>query len=175
MKDTLGGGCFWCLDAVFRDLRGVSRVESGYTGGRSARPTYEQVCSGATGHAEVVRLQFDPAEISFRDLLRVFFTIHDPTTLNRQGADVGTQYRSVIYYHDDAQRRDAEAVIAELEAEQVWDDPIVTELAPVAEYYAAEAYHQDYFARNPTAGYCRVVVAPKVSKARARFADRMRR
>ena len=172
---TFGGGCFWCLDAVFRDLRGVARVESGYAGGHVRKPSYEAVCSGETGHAEVVRVEFDPAGISYRDLLRVFFTIHDPTTLNRQGADVGTQYRSVIFFHDDAQRRAAEETIAELEAEHVWDDPIVTELAPAGEYWPAESYHQDYFRRNPAAGYCRVVVAPKVAKARREFADRLRR
>jgi peptide-methionine (S)-S-oxide reductase len=172
---TLGGGCFWCLDAVFRDLRGVTRVESGYAGGSVRQPSYEAVCTGETGHAEVVRIEFDPGEISFGDLLRVFFTIHDPTTLNRQGGDVGTQYRSVIFFHDDAQRRAAEEVIAELERDRVWDDPIVTELAPAGDYWPAESYHQDYFRRNPTAGYCRIVVAPKVAKARRTFADRLRR
>lgn len=172
---TLGGGCFWCLDAVFRDLRGVVRVESGYMGGSIPRPSYEQVCSGSTGHAEVVRVEFDPAEISYRDLLRIFFTIHDPTTPDRQGADVGTQYRSVIFWHSDEQRRAAEEVMRELEAEHVWDDPIVTQVVPAAEWWPAESYHQDYFARNPNAGYCRVVIAPKVASARRKFADRLRR
>ena len=172
---TLGGGCFWCLDAIFRDLRGVARVESGYMGGGTTRPTYEQVCSGATGHAEVVRVEFDASELSYRDLLRIFFTIHDPTTLDRQGADVGTQYRSVIFTHSDEQRRAADEVIAELEARAVWDDPIVTRVEPASAWWPGEAYHQDYYARNPAAGYCRVVIAPKVAMARREFADRLRR
>jgi len=171
---TLGGGCFWCLDAVYREVRGVSRVESGYAGGTTRSPSYEAVCSGRTGHAEVVQLTFDPAVVSFRDLLEIFFTIHDPTTLNRQGADVGTQYRSVIYYHTPEQRMTAEQVIAELEAAGVWDGPIVTEVAPLPPYYPAEPYHQDYFRRNPGQGYCSAVIAPKVSKLRQRHLDRLR-
>ena len=171
---TLGGGCFWCVEAVFDELRGVSSVESGYAGGRTERPTYEQVCSGATGHAEVVRVTFDPREVSFREILEVFFTAHDPTTLNRQGADVGTQYRSVIYYHDERQREVAEQTIRELNEANIWDGTIVTEVAPLSNYYEAEEYHQEYFARNPGQGYCRAVVAPKVAKFRQRFRDRLK-
>jgi peptide-methionine (S)-S-oxide reductase len=170
---TLGGGCFWCLDELFRLLRGVERVESGYAGGATARPSYEAVCSGRTGHAEVVQVTFDPAVISFRELLEVFFTVHDPTTRNQQGADRGTQYRSVIFCHTPAQRATAEQVIAELDAADVWDDPIVTELAGDAPFYVAEAEHQEYYRRNPGAGYCRVVIAPKVAKFRARYMERL--
>ena len=171
---TLGGGCFWCLDAVFRGLKGVSRVVSGYAGGHVPDPTYEQVCGKKTGHAEVVRVEFDPAEISFADVLRVFFTIHDPTTKDRQGADVGPQYRSVILHHSEEQKRTAEAVMAEIAAAGVWDGKIVTELVPAAEFYPAEPEHQDYFARNPWNGYCRAVVAPKVQKFRKTFSDRVK-
>ncbi|HZB44408.1 MAG TPA: peptide-methionine (S)-S-oxide reductase MsrA [Pyrinomonadaceae bacterium] len=171
---TLGGGCFWCVEAVFDELRGVSSVESGYAGGRTENPTYEQVCSGATGHAEVVRVTFDPREVSFKEILEIFFTAHDPTTLNRQGADVGTQYRSVIYYHDERQRETAQEVIRELNEANIWDGTIVTEVAPLSNYYEAEEYHQEYFARNPGQGYCRVVVAPKVAKFRQRFRDRLK-
>ena len=172
---VLGGGCFWCLDAVYRGLEGVSAVESGYAGGTNANPTYEQVCGGRTGHAEVIRVTFDPAVVSFRDLLNVFFTIHDPTTKNRQGNDVGTQYRSVIFAQDAQQKADAEAVIADLTAKKLWRDPIVTEVADAAPYYPAEAYHQDYFTRNPAQPYCQVVVEPKVAKFRKAFGDRLRR
>ena len=171
---TLGGGCFWCVEAVFDELRGVVAVESGYAGGRTADPTYEQVCSGTTGHAEVVRVTFDPREVSFKEILEVFFTAHGPTTLNRQGADVGTQYRSVIYYHDERQRETAAEVIRELDEANIWDGKIVTEVAPLTKYYEAEDYHQEYFARNPGQGYCRVVVAPKVAKFRQRFRDRLK-
>jgi peptide-methionine (S)-S-oxide reductase len=172
---VLGGGCFWCLDAVFRELDGVDAVESGYAGGQMANPTYEQVCSGRTGHAEVVRVSFDPTVLSFRDLLRVFFTIHDPTTLNRQGNDVGTQYRSVIFCDTPEQRADAQAVIAELTAEGLWRDPVVTEVAGKPTFYPAESYHQDYFERNGGQPYCAYVVAPKVAKFRKAFRDRLRR
>jgi peptide-methionine (S)-S-oxide reductase len=172
---TLGGGCFWCLDAVYRELRGVHAVLSGYMGGARPNPTYEQVCSGATGHAEVVQITFDPAEITFRDLLDVFFVIHDPTTLNRQGHDVGTQYRSVIFTHDEQQAATARDVIAALTADGSWRDPIVTEVTPVQPFYAAESYHQDYFANNPRQPYCLGVVAPKVAKARKVFFERLRR
>ena len=172
---VLGGGCFWCLDAVFRELEGVRSVESGYAGGRTADPTYEDVCGGKTGHAEVVRMTFDPAVLSFRDLLRVFFTIHDPTTLNRQGNDVGTQYRSVIFCETPDQRTDAEAVIGELTAEGLWRDPVVTEIAGRATFHPAEGYHQDYFARNGRQPYCAYVVAPKVAKFRKAFAERLRK
>lgn len=171
---TLGGGCFWCLDAIFRDLRGVLKVESGYAGGRVPHPTYEDVCSGATGHAEVVRITFDPSVVSYRELLEVFFSTHDPTTPDRQGPDVGTQYRSVILYHDDAQRLTAEQVIAELEREKLWDAPIVTQVKRLEQFYVAEGYHQDYFARNPAQPYCRVVIAPKVAKFRREHLARLR-
>lgn len=171
----LGGGCFWCLDAVFRGLDGVLGVESGYAGGSVPDPTYDAVCSGRTGHAEVVKVTFDPAVLSFRDLLTVFFTIHDPTTKDRQGNDVGTQYRSVIFCETADQRADAEAVIAELTAKEIWRDPIVTEIAPRATFYPAENYHQDYFARNGAQPYCQIVVAPKVAKFRKAFADRLRK
>jgi peptide-methionine (S)-S-oxide reductase len=170
---TFGGGCFWCLDGAFRQLRGVEQVESGYAGGRRPNPTYEQVCTGVTGHAEVVRITFDPSIISYRDLLGVLFTIHDPTTLNRQGNDVGTQYRSVIFHHSPEQERVAREVIAELEAEKLWDDPIVTEVAPLPEYYPAEGYHQDYFTKNPNQPYCRAIVGPKISKVRKMYFDRL--
>ena len=172
---TLAGGCFWCLDAVFRDLRGVERVESGYAGGTTVSPSYEQVCSGRTGHAEVIQVTFDPATVTFRDLLGVFFTIHDPTTLNRQGGDVGTQYRSAIFYHSPEQRATAEQVIGELEAEGLWDAPVVTELAPFTNYYPAESYHQDYFNRNPYQPYCAAVIAPKVAKFRSKYLERLAR
>jgi peptide-methionine (S)-S-oxide reductase len=170
---TLGGGCFWCLEAVYTELRGVERVISGYAGGSVAQPTYEQVCSGGTGHAEVVQVSFDPAEISYRDILDVFFTIHDPTTLNRQGADVGTQYRSAIFYHSAEQQQTATQVIGELK--DVYSDPIVTEVQPLDRFYPAEGYHQDYFARNPGQPYCQFVVAPKVAKARQKFLSRLKR
>ena len=168
---TLAGGCFWCLEAAFLPLRGVTRVLPGYMGGHDPAPTYEAVCRGHTGHAEVVQIEFDPETISFDVLLAVFFSIHDPTTLNRQGHDVGTQYRSAIFYHSPAQHAAAEAMIARLAAESVWAAPIVTELAPAGEFHVAEAYHHDYFRRNPGQGYCLAVVAPKVAKVRAGFAD----
>ena len=171
---TLGGGCFWCLEPVFLALRGVQRSVSGYAGGHVPNPTYEQVCSKRTGHAEVVQLTFDPAQISYADILRVFFTMHDPTTLNRQGADVGTQYRSIILTHSDAQAEAARAVKAEIDAAHVWPDPIVTEIVPLQAFYEAEEEHQDYFARNPWSGYCRAVINPKVAKLRKLFADRLK-
>jgi peptide-methionine (S)-S-oxide reductase len=169
---TLGGGCFWCLEAVYQDVRGVTRVESGYAGGHVENPTYEQVCAGTTGHAEVVRIEYDPAAISFRELLEIFFTIHDPTTRDRQGADVGTQYRSIILYHDDDQRRIAEETIGELTRDEVFAAPIVTRVEPLTDYYPAEPYHADYYRRNPEQAYCRVVIAPKLAKFRARYAAR---
>jgi len=171
----LGGGCFWCLDAVFRGLEGVLAVESGYAGGRDPNPTYEAVCTGRTGHAEVVKVTFDPAVLPFRDLLTVFFTIHDPTTRDRQGSDVGTQYRSVIFCTTPAQRADAEAVIADLSARKLWRDPIVTEIADAAPFHGAETYHQDYYTRNGNQPYCRAVVAPKVAKFRKAFSDRLKK
>ena len=172
---TLGAGCFWCVEAVFDDLRGVTDVVSGYMGGSVANPTYEAVCGGATGHAEVVQVAFDPAEVSFREILEVFFTVHDPTTLNRQGHDVGTQYRSAVFYHSDEQKRTAGEVIRALETEGVWSDPIVTELAPATEFYPAEPYHQEFFARNPRQPYCQAVVAPKVAKFRKQYLERLKR
>jgi len=171
---TLGGGCFWCLEAVYDELEGVISVESGYAGGHRPDPTYHDVCSGRTGHAEVVQITFDPQVITFSDLLEVFFSIHDPTTPNRQGADVGTQYRSIILYHNDEQRRIAEETIARLNAANVWSAPIVTELKPFDTFYVAEEYHQEYFANNPNQPYCMVVVAPKVLKARKKFATRLK-
>ena len=170
---TLGGGCFWCLDAAFRQLEGVEKVESGYAGGRVANPTYRDVCTGMTGHAEVVQVTFDPSVISYRDLLGVFFKIHDPTTKDRQGADVGTQYRSVVLYHTPEQRDTAEQVIEELSRNQVWDDAIVTEVAPLTAFYPAERYHQDYYANNPGQPYCQIVIAPKVAKVRKAYFDRL--
>lgn len=172
---VLGGGCFWCLEAVFDDLEGVRSVESGYAGGRSAHPTYKQVCSGNTGHAEVIRVTFDREVISFSDILKVFFTIHDPTTRNRQGNDIGTQYRSVIFYGSPEQKAVAEQVVKELNEAHLWDNPIVTEVAPAPEFYVAEDYHQEYFENNSSQPYCQFVVVPKVQKFRAKFADRRKR
>jgi peptide-methionine (S)-S-oxide reductase len=172
---TLAGGCFWCLEAVFRELRGVESVTSGYTGGRRPNPTYEQVCAGTTGHAEVVQVVFDPAIISYRDLLDVFFTIHDPTTLDRQGNDVGTQYRSAIFTHNAEQESAARAAIAELRKESRWDDPIVTKIEPLTTFYPAEDYHAAYFERNGKQPYCQFVIAPKVAKARQKFAAKLKR
>ncbi len=168
---TLGGGCFWCVEAVYLQLKGVQVVESGYSGGKAANPTYDEVCSGSTGHAEVVRVQFDPDVVSYREVLEIFFTIHDPTTLNRQGNDVGTQYRSVIYFHSPEQRETARHVIAEMA--NVWDAPIVTELTEAPTFYKAEDYHQNYFNQHPLQGYCAFVVAPKVAKFRKTFADKL--
>lgn len=170
---TLGGGCFWCVEAVMQPLRGVRRVVSGYAGGHVPNPSYREVCGGRTGHAEVVQVTFDPDVVSLRDLLTVFFATHDPTTPNRQGADVGPQYRSAIFYETPEQKRTAEAVIADLEAEGVYDDPIVTELAPLEAFYEAEEHHQDYFARNPRQPYCQAVIAPKVAKLRRTYLDRL--
>ncbi len=164
---TLGGGCFWCLEAAFQALKGVRSVVSGYAGGARPHPTYEQVCTGATGHAEVVQLTFEATEIDFATLLEVFFSIHDPTTLNRQGADVGTQYRSVIFYHSDEQRATAERLVAKLGAAGIWPDPIVTEILPAPVFWPAETYHQDYYRRHPDQGYCRVVISPKLAKLRS--------
>ncbi|MEM3086225.1 MAG: peptide-methionine (S)-S-oxide reductase MsrA [Halobacteria archaeon] len=161
-KATLASGCFWCAEAVFRRMKGVKEVVVGYTGGKRPNPTYEEVCSGATGHAEASQITFDPAEASYEDLLRLFFESHDPTTLNRQGADVGAQYRSAIFYHDEAQKRAAEK--AKAEAQKEWDDPIVTEIVPLEKFYPAEDYHQDYYAKNPRAPYCAFVIAPKLKK-----------
>jgi peptide-methionine (S)-S-oxide reductase len=171
---TLAGGCFWCLEAVYEQMRGVTRVQSGYTGGSVPRPTYQQVCGGRSGHAEVVQVEFDPAVTSIRDVIDVFFAIHDPTTRDRQGNDVGTQYRSAIFYHSDEQRRVAEEIVRELDAEKAFANPIVTEIQPAGEFWPAENYHNEYFRRNPDQPYCSYVVAPKVSKFRKKFAAMMR-
>jgi peptide-methionine (S)-S-oxide reductase len=171
---TLAGGCFWCLEAVFEQVRGVEKVVSGYTGGHVHEPRYEAVCSGSTGHAEVVQLSFDPDEISFRELLEIFFSIHDPTTPNRQGNDVGTQYRSAVFYHSADQKSVAEEVIRGLDADGLWGASIVTEVTPISHFYPAEEYHQEYFRRNPTQAYCQVVVAPKVAKLREGFRARLK-
>ena len=172
---TLAGGCFWCLEAVFTELRGVEKVVSGYMGGHTLNPTYKQICYEDTGHAEVVQVTFDPQAVTFKELLEVFFTIHDPTTLNRQGADIGSQYRSAIFYHSDEQRAIAEQVVAELTAEGVWPNPIVTEITPAPVFYPAEDYHQDYFANNPYQPYCMGVVAPKVAKFRQKFLQSLKK
>ncbi|HAD13182.1 MAG TPA: peptide-methionine (S)-S-oxide reductase [Saprospirales bacterium] len=169
---TLGGGCFWCVEAIYQDLKGVLKVESGYSGGHIDNPTYKEVCSGLTGHAEVIQVTFDPAIISYADILHIFFTVHDPTTLNRQGNDSGTQYRSVIYYHSEEQRKTAEAV--KIEAKEAWDDPIVTEISAFEKFYKAEDYHQNYFKDNPNQGYCSFIIAPKVKKFREKYKDRLK-
>lgn len=172
---TFGGGCFWCLDAVFADLKGVESSISGYSGGAVDNPTYREVCSGTTGHAEVSQVTYDPSVITFRELLEVFFTIHDPTTLNRQGADEGPQYRSVIFYHTPEQKAVAEQIIKEFSEKGIWDRPIVTEVTPFQKFYRAEEYHQDYYKNNPGQGYCRIVIAPKVAKARKQFLEKLKR
>lgn len=171
---TLAGGCFWCLEAVFEELRGVESVKSGYAGGSVPNPRYDDVCSGRTGHAEVVQVAFDPAQVSYRELLEVFFTIHDPTTLNRQGADQGTQYRSAIFTHSPGQAQTAREVIRDLEAEAVWDDPIVTQVEPLTQFYPAEDYHDAYYRRNARQPYCQVVIAPKVAKFRQKYLSKLR-
>ena len=171
---TLGGGCFWCTEAVFEEVIGVDKVESGYTGGATPNPTYREVCNGDTGHAEVVQVTFDPAVISFREILEIFFATHDPTTLNRQGADSGTQYRSAIFYHSLEQKQTAETLIAELNAQKIWDRPIVTEIAPLTIFYRAEDYHQGYYRTNPGQGYCGYVIAPKFAKFRKQFSGKLK-
>jgi peptide-methionine (S)-S-oxide reductase len=171
---TVGGGCFWCVEAVFEQLRGVTQVESGYTGGRTDAPTYKQVCNGDTGHVEVIQVTFDPTAISFRQILEVFFAVHDPTTLNRQGHDAGTQYRSAIFYHSPEQNAVAEKTIADLNAEGIWDNPIVTEITAFGRFFKAEEYHQGYFRDNPFQPYCQAVVSPKVAKFRMKFADKLK-
>jgi len=170
---TLGGGCFWCVEAIYQDLQGVVKVESGYTGGHVPNPTYRQICDGNTGHAEVIQVTFDPTAVTFREIVEIFFTVHDPTTLNRQGNDVGTQYRSAIFYHTPEQQAIAEDVKNNV-AQAIWDDPIVTEISPLSTYYPAEAYHQNYFKTNPYQSYCSFVIAPKVKKFRAQFAARLK-
>ena len=171
---TLGGGCFWCLETLYLDLEGVHRVQSGYSGGTLPRPTYEEVCAGTTGHAEVVQVEFDPTIISYREILEVFFAMHDPTTLNRQGADVGTQYRSAVFFHSPEQETQARASMAEVEAEGVWDGSIVTEVTPFPEFFPAGDYHEDYFRKNSSQPYCQAVINPKVAKFRARFAHKLK-
>jgi peptide-methionine (S)-S-oxide reductase len=171
---TLGAGCFWCVEAVFDDLRGVEDVVSGYSGGHTENPTYQEVCAETTGHAEVAQIRFDPEELSFSDLLHVFFAVHDPTTLNRQGNDIGSSYRSAIFYHNDEQKRIAEEVINKLDDQNIWEEPIVTEVTPFTNFYPAEDYHQEYFANNPNQPYCAAVVAPKVMKFRKMFLDRLK-
>ena len=172
---TFGGGCFWCLEAAFQQLRGIEKIVSGYAGGQRPNPSYEQVCSGATGHAEVVQVTFDPSVITYRDILGVLFTIHDPTTPDRQGNDIGSHYRSVVFYHTPEQERVVREVVTELEREKVWDDPIVTEVLPLPTFYPAETYHQDYYNRNPDQAYCAAVVASKVAKVRKTYFDRLAR
>jgi peptide-methionine (S)-S-oxide reductase len=171
---TLGGGCFWCMEAIFTELSGVDKVESGYAGGSVPNPSYEQVCTGRTGHAEVVQITFDPSLLSYPDLLRIFFTVHDPTTLNRQGADVGTNYRSIILYHNEEQKSQASEVIREITESGIWNDPIVTQLEPFKAFYPAEQYHQEYFKNNPNQSYCRIVIAPKVRKFREHYMQRLK-
>lgn len=171
---TLGGGCFWCLEAIYDQLEGVLDVVSGYAGGHVPNPDYKSVCNGTTGHAEVVQVEFDLAVITFKEILEVFFTIHDPTTLNRQGADIGTQYRSAIFYHIKEQKTKAEQVIAEIDAAKIWPDPIITEITALETFYPAEDYHQEYFQRNPYQGYCQIAVAPKVAKFREKYAQRLK-
>ncbi len=171
---TLAGGCFWCVEAVILKVIGVEASVSGYMGGEVDNPTYKQICTGRTGHAEVIQVTFDPSVTSYKELLQIFFTAHDPTTLNRQGADVGTQYRSAIFYHSDEQRETAEAVIQELDAAKIFPSPIVTEVTEASTFYSAEDYHQDYYSNNPYAGYCRVVIAPKIAKFKAQFAHKLK-
>ena len=172
---TLAAGCFWCVEAVFDDLKGVEDVVSGYSGGHTDNPTYQEVCSETTGHAEVVQIKFDPDVLSFEDLLRVYFTVHDPTQMNRQGNDIGTSYRSAIFYHTEAQRASAEKIIKEISEEGIYDNPVVTEVTPFDKFWPAENYHQEYFANNPNQPYCAAVVAPKVAKFRKKFADRLKK
>lgn len=169
---TLGGGCFWCLEAIFSDLQGVLKVIPGYSGGHVPNPTYQQVCNTETGHAEVVRIEYDSAQISYEELLEIFFSTHDPTTLNRQGADEGTQYRSVVFYHDETQKQTAEKVMERMA--ELWEDPIVTELTPLGEFYEAEQYHRNYYRLNPQQAYCQMVIGPKVAKFRTKFANKLR-
>jgi peptide-methionine (S)-S-oxide reductase len=172
---TLGGGCFWCLEAIFKEVNGVEHVTSGYTGGTTTNPTYQEVCTGTTGHTEAVQLAFNPGKISYREILQIFFSIHDPTTVNRQGGDVGTQYRSAIFHHDDRQRATAEALIRELDEARLWKKPIVTQVLAVGEFYPAEHYHREYFLRHPEKSYCQVVISPKVNKFRKQWTRRLKR
>jgi len=172
---TVAGGCFWCIEAVFREVEGVESVVSGYTGGTTANPTYQQVCSDKTGHAEAVQVVFDPTKISYREILEIFFSVHDPTTLNRQGADMGTQYRSAIFYHNEQQKASAEQLIEELDKAHLWKKPIVTQIVPLDKFYPAEDYHREYFSQHPEQAYCQVVISPKVNKFRKQWAKRLKR
>ena len=172
---TLAGGCFWCLEAIFKEVDGVENVTSGYSGGTTVNPSYQEVCTGTTGHAEAVRLTFNPGKISYREILQIFFSVHDPTTLNRQGGDVGTQYRSAIFYHDDQQRDIAEALIKELDETNLWKKPIVTQIVPLERFYPGEDYHREYFLRHPEQSYCQAVISPKVNKFRKRWTKRLKR
>ena len=172
---TLAGGCFWCLEAIFKEVDGVENVTSGYTGGTTVNPTYQEVCTGTTGHAEAVQLTFNPGKISYREILQIFFSVHDPTTLNRQGEDVGTQYRSAIFYHDDRQRTVAEALTKELNEARLWRKPIVTQVVPLDKFYPAEDYHREYFSRHPEQSYCQVVISPKVNKFRKQWTKRLKK
>jgi len=172
---VLAGGCFWCLEAIFKEVDGVENVASGYTGGTTIDPTYQEVCTGTTGHAEAVQVAFNPGKITYREILRIFFSVHDPTTLNRQGVDVGTQYRSAVFYHDDQQRDIAEALVRELSEAQLWQKPIVTQVVPLEKFYPAEDYHREYFLRHPEQSYCQVVISPKVDKFRKQWTERVRR
>jgi len=171
---TLAGGCFWCIEAVFKEVDGVAHVISGYTGGTTVNPTYEQVCTGKTGHTEAVQVRFNPSKISYREILEIFFSVHDPTTLNRQGADVGTQYRSAIFYHNEEQKAVAEALIREFEQANLWNKPIVTQVVALDKFYPAEDYHQEYFSKHPEEGYCQMVISPKIGKFRQKWANRLR-
>jgi len=171
---TLGGGCFWCLQPAFQDLQGVEKVEVGYSGGTVANPTYQQVCTGTTGHAEVVQVTFSPDVISYDEILKAFFAVHDPTTKDRQGADVGTQYRSVIFYHNESQKKAAEQIFRQIDAEKIWSAPVVTQIVPFQAFYRAEEYHQNYFENNPDQGYCRLAIAPKIAKFRKKYASRLK-
>ncbi len=171
---TIGGGCFWCIEVIFNQLRGVEKVESGYSGGTVANPTYEQVCTGTTGHAEVIQITFNPKIISFKDILEIFFTIHEPTTVNRQGDDVGSQYRSIIFYHNNSQKVIAEQIIKEIDAKKIWNTPIVTQVEPFRIFYKAEDYHQMYYTNNPNQPYCRVIISPKVTKFKKRYREKLK-
>jgi peptide-methionine (S)-S-oxide reductase len=172
---TLGGGCFWCMEAIFSELEGVEKVESGYSGGTAAHPTYEQVCMGTTGHAEVVQINFDPKAISFKEILKIYFTMHDPTTLNRQGSDIGTQYRSIIFYHNNGQKATAEQVIKEMTEAKVWDSPVVTQIEPFKAFYKADDYHKDYFKKHREQPYCKLVIAPKIAKLREHYRKKLKK
>lgn len=172
---TIGGGCFWCIEAIYSELKGVSKAESGYAGGSMPNPSYEDVCTDETGHAEVVQITFDPKVISYREILQVFFSVHDPTTPNRQGADIGTQYRSVIFYHNEEQKKIAQEVMSEMDKAKIWGKPIVTQLAPLEKFYRAETYHQNYFKNNPGQGYCQMVIEPKVAKFRKHYFDKLKK